>query len=99
MVLGMAASRSGSQDSHGGSQDSAGWQVNRCLLPRWNKRPKYKCGCVCIIDTWDICASNMFARRRYFKCPELDPDFMVYGRVVSSDLYFCHFLTLVSLSL
>jgi hypothetical protein len=57
------------------SQDLADWRFNRILLPPWNQRPH--CTCVATIDTCDIDASNLLARRRYFKCDDLDLDFIV----------------------
>jgi hypothetical protein len=47
----------------------------RTLTP-WNERPTYTCGRAVIVDTWEFDGSDR-ARRWFFKCPDLDPYFLV----------------------
>jgi hypothetical protein len=69
---------SGSQSSHGGSQDSVDSRFNRRLLLPWNELLTYRCDCVAIIHTWEL-DGNDSTGRRFFKCSDLDPDFMVHN--------------------
>jgi hypothetical protein len=76
VLVGMASSsRSGS--CGGGSNDEADWTSNRCFLPPWYERPKCTCHRPCTIDVWERGDTNR-AGRRYFKCADTDPNFMVW---------------------
>jgi hypothetical protein len=56
------------------------WRTNRCFLPPWHERPKCKCRRTSIIDMWEFDGTDggEGGGRRYFKCVDLDPDFMVW---------------------
>jgi hypothetical protein len=71
----MAASSS--KGSRGGSKGSADLRSNRCFLPSWHKQPKCKCVHPSIIDTWEYDGTDREGMR-YFKCADLDPEFMVW---------------------
>jgi hypothetical protein len=66
----------GCSSSHGGSQDSADWRSNCRILPPWDERPTHRCDRVAIVDVWEHDGTDR-ARRRFFKCPDLDLDFVV----------------------
>jgi hypothetical protein len=65
-----------SSSSHGGSQDSANWSLNHRIVPPWYERLTCRCGHVAIVDIWEHDGTDR-ARRLFFKCPDLDPDFVV----------------------
>jgi hypothetical protein len=66
----------GSFSSHGVSQNSADWRFNCVLLPPWNERTTCRCGRVAIVNTWEFDESDQ-AGKRFFKCPDLDLDFVI----------------------
>jgi hypothetical protein len=72
-LIGMVASSS--KDSHG--KGSTDWRSNNCFLPLSHAQPKCKCHRPGIIETWNYDSIDQ-AGRRYFKCANLDPDFMVW---------------------
>jgi hypothetical protein len=77
MVIGMAASSSrGSRGKASDEDGKADWRRNRCLLPPWYDQLKCTCRRPCTIDVWEWDGSNR-PGRRYFKCADVDPDFMV----------------------
>jgi hypothetical protein len=63
--------------SSSGTEGIESWHTNRRLLPAWNERPLCKCGHRAMIDTWEL--TGPWHARRYFKCPDIDPDFMVWS--------------------
>jgi hypothetical protein len=78
MLIGMAASSSrGSRGKASVVDGDADWRRNRCFLPPWHERPKCTCRCPCTIDMWEWDGTNRVGRR-YFKCTDTNPDFMVW---------------------
>jgi hypothetical protein len=78
MLIGMAASSSrGSRGKAPTVDGEVYWMRNCCFLPCWYERPKCMCHRPCIIDVWEWDDSNQ-AGRHYFKCVDMDPDFMVW---------------------
>jgi hypothetical protein len=65
-----------SSSPHGGSQDSADWRLNRLIVPPWYERPTCRYSRVAIVDIWKHDGTD-WAGRWFFKCPDLDPDFVV----------------------
>jgi hypothetical protein len=55
----------------------ADWRTNHCFLPPWHEWPKCTCRHPCIIDVWEFEGTDR-AGRRYFKCANTDPYFMVW---------------------
>jgi hypothetical protein len=77
MVIGMTTSSSRGLRGKAPTVDGeANWRMNPCFLPPWYERPKCMCHRPCTIDVWAWDGSNR-AERRYFKCADIDPDFMV----------------------
>jgi hypothetical protein len=72
--MGMAASSS--KDKGRARDGEVDWSATRCFLPPWHEQPKCKCHCSCIIDVCEFNGTDR-AGRHYFKCVDLDPDFMV----------------------
>jgi hypothetical protein len=66
----------GSSSSHRGRHDSADWRLNRRIIPPWYEWPTCRCGRVAIVDVWEHDVTDRVGRR-FFKCPDLDPDFVV----------------------
>jgi hypothetical protein len=48
----------------------------KILVPPWYERATRRCGHVAIVDVWEHDGTGR-ARRRFFKCPDLDPGFVV----------------------
>jgi hypothetical protein len=65
-----------SSSSHGGIQDSVDWRVNHRIIPPWYEWLTCRCGRVAIVDVWEHDGIDR-VRRQFFKCPYLDPDFVV----------------------
>jgi hypothetical protein len=61
----------------------------RSNLATWDKHPFCRCGSRIIIGTWDIHGDAKYGRR-YFKCPDLDPDFVV-GIYFLNYIYFMNY--------
>jgi hypothetical protein len=61
-----------------GSYDPADWRFNDIPLPPWNVRLFCKCRHVATTDHMGyISVSDLLVGRRYFKCLDLDEDFVV----------------------
>jgi hypothetical protein len=78
MLIGIAMSNSrGSCDKALAIDGEADWRRNQCFLPPWHERPKCTCHRPCIIDVWEYDGTKR-AERHYFKCVDMDLDFMVW---------------------
>jgi hypothetical protein len=74
MTVSSSKGSHGKGPAKGGSTD---WRTNRCFLPTWHERPKCKCQSPYIIDVWKFDDTGR-ASRCYFKCADLDSDFIVW---------------------
>jgi hypothetical protein len=73
-----------SRGSHGKAparDGGADWRRNRRFLPPWHERPNCTGRRPCIIDVWEFDGIK-WAGRRYFKCANTDPDFMVWWKII-----------------
>jgi hypothetical protein len=65
-----------SSSSYGGGQDSDDWRLNHRIILLWYERSTFRSVRVAIVDVWDHDGTDR-AGRRFFKSPDLDPDFVV----------------------
>jgi hypothetical protein len=72
-----ASSSKGSCGKGLAEEGEADWRTNRCFLPPWHERPKCKCRHPCITDVWEFDGTDR-AGMCYFKCADLDLNFMVW---------------------
>jgi hypothetical protein len=78
MLIGMTVSSSkGSRGKAPIVDGEADWRRKCCFLSPWHERPKCTCGHPCIIDVWEY-DDIKWAGRCYFKCVDMEPDFMVW---------------------
>jgi hypothetical protein len=78
MLIGMAASSSrGLRGKAPVIDGQADWGRNYCFLPPWHEWPKCTCRHPCTIDMWEWDGING-AGRCYFKCADIDLNFMVW---------------------
>jgi hypothetical protein len=78
MLIGMSASSSRRSRGKAPAIDGeADWRRNWCFLPPWHEWPKCTCRRPCIIDVCEYDGTKRTGRR-YFKCADTDPDFMVW---------------------